>query len=52
MICWPDVLSEFDKYVFDKELQHTDDYIFRVTPFCILFRVWQSKLPVIRDTEI
>jgi hypothetical protein len=38
-------LSELDKYVFDKELQHADDYIFCVPPFCILLRVWQNKLP-------
>ena len=31
------VPSEFDKYVIDKELQHSDEFTFCVTPFAFRF---------------
>jgi len=42
------VPSELDKYVIDKELQHTDDFIFCVTLFAFCFVLD----PVIRDPEL
>lgn len=37
------VASKLDKYVIDKDLHHTDDFIPRVTRFAFLFRARQNS---------
>ena len=42
VICWKNVPFELDKYLIDKELQHTDDFIFCVE--LVVFRFVLDKI--------